>query len=210
MIEEIAKAGFAPISNAVAQKQIPAATLGVISATGEKAVAMSGFASIVPEEEALTREHWFDLASLAKVMATSMMILKLADDGLIGLDCPLTDAIPDLRQIDPANAAERKLTFRDCLAHRTFLPATAPIYTYGDDPSRLRAFILQHEWKHGPAVYSDINFMLLGVAVERITGARLSDWKLGEGLCYGKPPGPAVATETLSLARARIEGRSAR
>lgn len=122
MIEKIAKAGFAPVSNAVAQKLIPAAALGVISTTGEKGIALAGSAAIVPEEERLTRNHWFDLASLAKVIATSTMILKLADDGLIGLDRPLTDAIPDLRQIDPDNAAERKLTFRDCLAHRTFCP----------------------------------------------------------------------------------------
>jgi hypothetical protein len=55
--------------------------------------------------------------------------------------------------------AERRLTFRDCLAHRTFLPAVEPIYTYGGDPATLRAFVLQREWRHGPAVYSDINFI---------------------------------------------------
>jgi CubicO group peptidase (beta-lactamase class C family) len=81
------------------------------------------------------------------------------------------------------------------LAHRTFLPAVEPIYTYGDDPARLRAFVLQREWRHGPPVYSDINFILLGIAIERITGQPLSDWPLGPGLRYGPPPGPAVATE---------------
>ena len=95
----------------------------------------------------------------------------LAEQGRLDLDRPLTDAIPDLRQYDVANAAERRLTFRDCLAHRTFLPAVEPIYTYGDDPARLRAFVLQREWRHGPPVYSDINFILLGIAIERITGA---------------------------------------
>jgi CubicO group peptidase (beta-lactamase class C family) len=70
-----------------------------------------------------------------------------------------------------------------------------PIYTYGDDPARLRAFVLQREWQHGPPVYSDINFILLGIAIERITGAPLSAWPLGEGLGFGLPPGPAVATE---------------
>ena len=152
-------------------------------------------AALVPEREALTEDHWFDLASVSKVIATTTMILTLADQGRLDLDAPLTDAIPDLRQYDVANAPERRLTFRDCLAHRTFLPAVEPIYTYGDDPDRLRAFVLQREWRHGPPVYSDINFILLGIAIERITGQPLSAWPLGEGLSYGPPPGPAVATE---------------
>jgi CubicO group peptidase (beta-lactamase class C family) len=152
-------------------------------------------AALVPEPEALTEDHWFDLASLTKVIATTTMILTLAEQGRLDLDRPLTDAIPDLRQYDVANAPERRLTFRDCLAHRTFLPAVEPIYTYGDDPDRLRAFVLQREWRHGLPVYSDINFILLGIAIERITGAPLSAWPLGAGLSFGPPPGPAVATE---------------
>jgi CubicO group peptidase (beta-lactamase class C family) len=152
-------------------------------------------AAIVPEPEPLTQAHWFDLASVSKVIATTTIILSLAEQGRIDLDRPLTDAIPDLRQYDMAGAAERRLTFRDCLAHRTHLPAVEPIYTYGEDPARLRAFVLQREWRHGPPVYSDVNFILLGIAIERITGRPLSDWPLGPELNYGPPPGPAVATE---------------
>ena len=59
----------------------------------------------------------------------------------------------------------------------------------------MRAFVLQREWRQGPSVYSDINFILLGIAVERITGAPLSAWTLGPGLSFGPPPGAAVATE---------------
>ena len=186
---------FAPAARYVAEGRIPGATLGVVTADGRRAVRLTGHAALVPEPEILTEDHWFDLASVSKVIATTTMILTLADQGRLDLDRPLTDAIPDLRQYDVANAAERKLTFRDCLSHRTFLPAVEPIYTYGDDPQRLRAFVLQREWKHGPPVYSDINFILLGIAIERLTGQPLSAWPLGAGLSYGPPPGPAVATE---------------
>jgi CubicO group peptidase (beta-lactamase class C family) len=152
-------------------------------------------AALVPEREALTEDHWFDLASVSKVIATTTMILSLAEQGRLDLDRRLTDAIPDLRQYNVEGAAERRITFRDCLAHRTFLPAVEPIYTYGDDPARLRAFVLQREWRRGPSVYSDINFILLGIAIERITGAPLSAWPLPPGLGFGRPPGPAAATE---------------
>ena len=186
---------FAPAAAAVAEGRIPGATLGIVTADGKRAVQVAGHAALLPEPEVLTEAHWFDLASVSKVIATTTMILHLADQGRIDLDAPLTEAIPDLRQYDIAGAPERRLTFRDCLAHRTFFPAVEPIYTYGDDPQRLRAFVLQREWRHGPPVYSDINFILLGIAVERLTGAPLSAWPLGAGLAYGPPPGPAVATE---------------
>lgn len=186
---------FAPAARYVEERRIPGATLGVVSADGRRAIRLVGHAALVPEPETLTEDHWFDLASVSKVVATTTMILTLADHGRLDLDRPLTDAIPDLRQYDVAGAAERRLTFRDCLSHRTFFPAVEPVYTYGDDPDRLRAFVLQREWKHGPPVYSDINFILLGIAIERLTGQPLSAWPLGPGLSYGPPPGPAVATE---------------
>lgn len=188
-------AAFQPVAAAVEAGRIPGAALGMVSVDGESAVRFAGMAALVPERDELTRDHWIDLASLSKVIATATMILTLAEQGRLDLDRPLTDAIPDLRQYDVANAAERRLTFRDCLMHRTFLPAVEPIYTYGDDPARLRAFVLQREWRHGPPVYSDINFILLGIAIERLTGAPLSAWPLGDGLGFGPPPGPAVATE---------------
>ena len=190
-----ADAAFAPAATAVAAGRIPGATLGIVTAGGARATRTAGLAARVPAEEPLTPAHWFDLASVSKVIATTSFVLRLADEGRIDLDRPLTDAIPDLRQYDVAGAAERRLTFRDCLTHNSFLPAVEPIYTYGDDPARLRAFVLQREWRHGPPVYSDINFILLGIAVERITGGPLDRLPLGAGLSWGPPPGPAVATE---------------
>jgi CubicO group peptidase (beta-lactamase class C family) len=190
------EAAFAPAAAVVADGRIPGAALGIVAADGRRAVKLAGMAALLPDPEPLTEAHWFDLASLTKVVATTTMILRLAEQGRLDLDRPLTDAIPDLRQYDVDNAPERRLTFRDCLAHRTFLPAVEPIYTYGDDPARLRAFVLQREWRHGPAVYSDINFILLGIAIERITGAPISDWPLGDGLSFGPPPGPAASTES--------------
>lgn len=103
-------------------------------------------------------------------------------------------AVPDLRQYD-LNAAERRLTFRQCLAHQTHLPAVEPLYTYGQDPATLRAFILQRVWQPGPPVYSDINFVLLGIVIERLTGRSLADQKLPLGLTFRPDPTVCAATE---------------
>ena len=104
---------FAPARAAVEAGRIPGATLGVARADGSRAVRVAGMAALVPEPEPLTEAHWFDLASVSKVIATTTMILRLTEQGRIDLDRPLTDAIPDLRQYDVAEAAERRLTFRN-------------------------------------------------------------------------------------------------
>ena len=123
------------------------------------------------------RGTWFDLASLTKVLFTTPTILQLVTQGRIALDDTLIVAIPDLRQYD-RRRAERQLTFRQCLSHQTHLPAVEPLYTYGLDPATLRAFILQRVWQRGPPVYSDINFMLLGIAIERLAGCPLGELPL--------------------------------
>lgn len=188
-------AAFAPAKASVAQGLIPGATLGVIRADGARALRLTGLAARDPAPEALTREHWFDLASVSKVIATTTAVLKLADEGRIDLDAPIITAIPDLRQYDVLNAPERRITFRDCLTHHTHFPAVEPIYTYGDDPARLKAFVLQRAWTPGPPVYSDINYILLGIAVERITGRPFADLALPAGLTFHPDPKMSVATE---------------
>ena len=198
MIEHIAARAFGAVTPYLGARGVPGAALGLVTAAGDRAVMVAGEAAWDPARETLTRAHWFDLASLTKVIATTPMILTLAEQGLIDLDHFLITASPDLRQYDEVGARERRLTFRDCLAHRTHLPAVFPLYTYGDDPERLKAFVLQREWPLGPPVYSDLNFILLGIAVERITGRPLRDWPLGDGLVFGPPSGPAVATERCS------------
>jgi CubicO group peptidase (beta-lactamase class C family) len=106
----------------------------------------------------------------------------------------LAELIPDLRQYD-LSAPERALTVHQCLAHQTFLPAVEPLYTYGQDPKTLRAFVLQRAWTHGPPVYSDINFILLGIAIERVTGMPLNRQPLAPGFSFSPDPEGCAATE---------------
>jgi CubicO group peptidase (beta-lactamase class C family) len=193
---------FAPASAAIRARDIPGAALGMVTARGERAVRIAGSAQLEPQPVALGRETWFDLASLTKVIFTTTRILRHVEEGRIGLDDPLSTVIPDLRQYDQ-NAAERRLTFRQCLAHNTHLPAVEPLYTYGQDPQTLRAFALQRVWQPGPPVYSDINFILLGIAIERLAGHALIDETLPDRLTFRPDPSQCAATERCSW-RGRI------
>ncbi len=188
---------YAAVADAVAAGRIPGAVLGVLGADGTREVRVAGWAQIVPTQVAMGRDTWFDLASLTKVVFTTTAILRLVAAGRIGLDDPLTVAIPDLRQYDVEGAAERRLTFRQCLSHQTHLPAVEPLYTYGQDPATLRAFVLQREWQAGLPVYSDINFILLGIALERLTGRTLGDLA-ADGFTFRPDPLTCAATEACS------------
>ena len=59
----------------------------------------------------------------------------------------------------------------------------------------LRAFVLQREWRAGPPVYSDINFILLGIALERLLGMPMAEMPMAPGLTFRPDPARAAATE---------------
>jgi len=193
-IEQILDRAFAPVAASVAAKRIPGAVLGVVDSTGRGAIRSIGSAQLVPIARPMRDDTWFDLASLTKVIFTTERILLAAETGAIDLDAPLVSVIPDYRQYNPDNW-ERKVTFRQCLGHQTPFPGVFPIYTYGTNPELLRAFVLQHEWPAGPAVYSDINFILLGIALERLEGKSIREMDPGSGFAWSTDPTDAAATE---------------
>ncbi|MCO5732383.1 serine hydrolase [Rhizobium sp. SSA_523] len=185
---------FALLASAIEEGRIPGGVLGSIDSNGTRLVRAAGLAQKTGVPRPMLRDTWFDLASLTKVAFTTPRILKHAAEGRIDLDAPLTTVIPDLRQYDPA-AWERAVTFRQCLGHQTAFPAVEPLYTYGGDPHRLRAFVLQREWRQGPPVYSDINYILLGIALERLAGKTIRDLDPGPGFAFGAAEAECAATE---------------
>lgn len=185
---------FVPLDAAVEAGRIPGGVLGVVDASGHRAVRAIGFAEIVPERRPMREDTWFDLASISKVAFTTDRIIALAAEGRIDLDAPLTTVLPDYRHYNLDNW-ERRVTFRQCLGHQTPFPAVFPLYTYGRDPDLLRTFLLQHEFAAGPSVYSDINYILLGLALERIEGKWIRDMDPGPGFAWSADPANAAATE---------------
>lgn len=193
-VEHRLEKAFVPLAAAIEAGRIPGGVLGVVDRQGNRAVRAMGSAQLVPAQRAMQRDTWFDLASLTKVLFTTPAILAMAEAGRIELDAPLVSVLPDFRQYNPDNW-ERRVTFRQCLGHQTPFPAVFPIYTYGRDAELLRAFVLQHEWVAGPSVYSDINFILLGLALERLERRTIRDMAAGPGFAWSADPQQAAATE---------------
>ena len=197
-VEQKLDRAFAPVARAIEAGRIPGGVLGVVDRAGNRAIRAAGQAQTVPIRRPMTENTWFDLASLTKVLFTTERILALAESGRIDLDAPLTSVLPDYRHYNLDNW-ERKVTFRQCLGHQTPYPAVFPLYTYGRDPDLLRTFLLQHEFPAGPAVYSDINFILLGLALERIEGKWIRQQDPGKGFAWSADPADAAATEDCYL-----------
>lgn len=193
-LEDIARRAFAPVAEAVRNEAIPGAALGIVDAGGITAIRSAGNAEWQPTRTPLTPDMLFDLASLTKVLLTAPAVMKLAAMGRVDLDRPLSSALADMNQAEP-DAPARAVTVRDLLSHSAGLPAWAPIYTYGDDPARLKAYVLQHRWPVGPPVYSDIGYILLGILVERLTGQPLELLFRGPELTARPESVHSVATE---------------
>lgn len=185
---------FEPLTTTVSDGRIPGGVLGIVDRDHGRIIREAGHAQLVPVKRPMRTGTWFDLASLTKVIFTTPRILALAETGTIDLDAPLISVLADLRQYDDG-AWERKVTFRECLGHQTPFPAVEPIYTYGRDADLLRAFVLQRQWTRGEPVYSDINYILLGFVLERLSGRTIRQMEPGPGFAFGADPGSAAATE---------------
>lgn len=185
---------FDLIRHSVDNEKIPGAVLGVIEPNGNRELRHCGYAHLFPTKRAMQADCWFDLASLSKVLFTTPRILEHHNNGVLDLDAPLISVLPDFRQYDN-ECWERKVTFRQCLGHLTPFPAVEPLYTYGQNPDLLRAFILQREWRAVAPTYSDINFILLGLALERIEDRTIREMDTEMGFAFSANPEIATATE---------------
>ncbi len=65
----------------------------------------------------------YDLASLTKVLASTLAIMKLTEEGKVDLDAPLAAYLPELEGSNKAN-----LILRDVMAHRAGLIDWIPFY----------------------------------------------------------------------------------
>ncbi|WP_288099476.1 exo-beta-N-acetylmuramidase NamZ domain-containing protein [Pseudomonas sp.] len=118
-----------------------------------------------PEPMALDTE--FDLASLTKAIATATAVMQLVEAGRIDLDKPVA-------RYWPAFALPRKnaITVRELLAHTSGLPAGLPAQPAKAGREAVLSAIAAQRLRSEPGervIYSDLNFVVLGALVERIT-----------------------------------------
>lgn len=159
------------LQDAVDQGQVPGAVCLVRWRGTEVLHAAFGLAQAWPYRRTMQLDTVFDLASLTKPLVTAAAALVLADRGALALDEDVTAYLPEL-----TTAAGAGVTFRRLLSHSAGLAAWHPLYLRGSTRETVIAAVAECGLAYRPGsrvVYSDLGFVVLGIALERITGQRL-------------------------------------
>jgi len=132
-----------------------------------------GKRALAPTPEAMTVDTIFDLASLTKVVATTPSLMKLFEEGKFRLNERATQYLPEFME------GKSEITIRHLFTHFSGLPedlALNPRWSGYQTGIRMA----MNERPGAPPgehfTYSDINFILLGELVHRLSGQMLSDY----------------------------------
>jgi CubicO group peptidase (beta-lactamase class C family) len=157
----------------------------------------------------MERDTLFDLASVSKVFATGALAMALVERGWITWETPVRAILADFRH--PG------ITLGDLAAHTSGLPDWYPFFSrmreifqtaeleriaVDERQSVMRDIVMEVDLERAPrtkAVYSDVGFLVLGFALEEVTGLPLDlaverlVWRpmgLYEDPTHGKTRGP--------------------
>jgi len=161
------------IHQAIEEGRIPGAVL-LIGHQGRVVYRKAyGNRALVPVAELMTVDTIFDLASLTKVVATTPSLMKLFEQGKFRLNDPVTRYLPEFQ------GGHSDITVRNLMTHFSGMPPDLPIHPpWSGYETGIR--MAMREKPAGPPgvrfVYSDINFILLGEMVHRLSGQMLSDY----------------------------------
>lgn len=163
----------AAIEQAVQQGQIPGAVLLVGHGGTVLYRKAYGSRALVPAREAMTTGTIFDAASLTKVIATTPCIMKLFEQGKLRLDDPVTKYLPEFQH------GKSAITVRNLMTHFSGLRPDLDLEpAWSGYQTGIRKALIDAPMDPPGArfVYSDINFILLGEIVHRLSGKMLSDY----------------------------------
>src|SRR6202451_4301761 len=179
------------VQEAIRDGQIPGAVV-LVGHDGQVIYRKAfGERSLEPRHEAMTVDTIFDLASLTKVVATTIAVMQLVEKGQIRVNEPVAKYIPEF-----AENGKEEITIRQLLTHFSGLPKDLDLSQSWE--GRETALHLAYAEKpiYAPGsrfLYSDVNFIVLGALVERVSGMSLQDY------CQKNIFGPLKMTHTRFL-----------
>ena len=130
-----------------------------------------GYMAVKPEKLPMKLNTIFDIASLTKVIAATTAIMQLSENGKINIEDPVAKYWPEFRE----NGKEQ-ITVKELLTHYSGLrPDLSLKPDWSGYDTSLQMIV--SEKPVSPAgmryVYSDINFIILGELVRRVSGKPL-------------------------------------
>ena len=174
--DQVFASAFSVLQEAIAERAFPAASVEI--AIHGRVIALKGFGRFTYESSSapVTPATLFDLASLTKVVATTPMAMLLYQRGLLDLDAPVAAVVPEFVSDAVKDPRRREVTFRMLLAHSSGLPAYEKLFLKARSRDELLHEIFVTALTADPgarAEYSDIGFILLALALERVADESL-------------------------------------
>lgn len=160
---------------------------------------VGGFRAIEPERLPMTEDTLFDMASLSKLMGTTMATLKLVENGKISFTNKLGDYFDNCY-------GKENITIFDLMTHTSGIKAHFPLWLRGITPDMAAETVLRENLGYqtsSDVVYSCMGYILLAKILEKIENEpldkivnRLVFAPLGmNNTCYCPKNKPCAATE---------------
>jgi uncharacterized protein YbbC (DUF1343 family) len=155
------------VDEAIADHKLPGAV--VVVGRGDTTLVRKAYGSraLVPASEPMTVNTIFDLASLTKVVATTSATMMLVEEGRIRLSDPVASFIPEFGKY-----GKERITVRDLMTHMSGLRPDLDLgerWTGADTAIRRASEETLASPPGRQFVYSDINYVLLGEIVARVS-----------------------------------------
>jgi len=204
----------AAIEQAIREDRIPGAVL-IVGHNGQIVHRKAyGRRVILPVPEPMTVDTIFDCASLTKVVATTSAVMKLFEEGKLRLNDRVTEYLPDFQ------GGKSDITIRNLFTHFSGMRPDVdllPVWSGYETGIRMALRDKPTAPPGARFVYSDINFILLGEIVRRVSGQTLPDFArqtifnpLGMSESMFQPPaslrGRIAPTEPPSKGEAPLRG----
>lgn len=170
---------FRVLTEAIAAHAFPGCAFGVLADGEVQLQSALGRFTYSQNAPAVTPETRYDIASVTKVVSTTAAAMLLHQRGLLNLDAPLGDLLPGFVQGRAAADNARRVTLRHLLAHNSGLLGYVQFFRTVDTPAALLQACLELPLEAEPGTrteYSDPGYILLGKALEALTGEDLPSW----------------------------------
>jgi uncharacterized protein YbbC (DUF1343 family)/CubicO group peptidase (beta-lactamase class C family) len=164
----------AAIEQAIQEAQVPGAVL-IVGHHGQVIYRKAyGSRALEPRREAMTLDTVFDLASLTKVIATTTSVMQLVEQGKVRLNDPVAKYLPEFAQ-----NGKDDITVRQLLIHFSGLEPDLDLKAVWEGKQTAYGMAFADAPQEAPGsrfTYSDVNFIVLGALVERVSGETLDEY----------------------------------
>ena len=172
------------LENAITDSISPGAQVAIIYKNKLIASKGLGHQTYQPESPEVTNKTIYDLSSITKVAATTLLAMQLYEKNQLKLDIPVNSYLPRFQ-----GGLKDSVTVRHLLTHSAGIYWRKELWKMAQNKKQALNYICKLPLDYTPGdsmIYSDLGFIILGEIIETVTGKTID--QLAEKMIY-KPLG---------------------